>query len=84
VENLLNMGCVLKYERMNREKPEKEFFIEDLPLERQKKQIRNIVNLSGDRVDPEKLEAFSLECYTERGSIMKDIQNIIETVKKND
>lgn len=56
--------------------------IDELPEARQKKMIRNIVNLSGDRVDPEKLEKLSLDIYLQNGGIYANIQKIINTVRK--
>lgn len=68
---------------MNRSVDEKiSFCVDALPIERQKKWIKNTVNLSGDRVDPEKLENISLDIYLKNGGIMKNIQKIIDAVKK--
>lgn len=69
---------------MNRKNNDMSFRIEDLSPEKQKKMIRDIVNLSGDRADLDKLEHLSLEMYETQGGIMKNIQEIIDSVKKGE
>lgn len=58
--------------------------IDELPEERQKRMIRNIVNLGGERVDPEKLEKLSLDIYLQDGGIYANIQKIIDAVRKDE